>query len=102
MVFQGDQPFITPAVINSLISSFTSSHKGIVIPVYKKKRGHPLLFSNKYFKDVEMLDLSEGLRGLARRFPEDVLEVDSPEPGILRDFDTYDDYLEEINKNTKL
>jgi len=99
LVFQGDQPFITPLIINSLIEAFRGSDKGIVVPVYNKKRGHPLLVANKYFKEVQLIDASDGLRVLAQRFPEDVLEVDTSEPGIIRDFDTYIDYLEEINKN---
>ena len=99
LIFQGDQPFIPAEVINQLIEAYRKSNKGIIIPVYNNKRGHPLLVANKYFKEVERLDPSDGLRGLARRFPEDVLEVISGEPGILRDFDTYDEYLEEINKN---
>lgn len=98
MVFQGDQPFITPAVTNSLIKAYRSSDMGIVIPVYGNKRGHPLLVDCKYRNDIERLDSGMGLRELARRFSDDVLEVPSDEPGILKDFDTYGDYIEQINK----
>jgi molybdenum cofactor cytidylyltransferase len=99
LVFQGDQPFISPAVIRSLINAYLSSAKGIVIPVYNNKRGHPLLVDGKYRNNIELLDPEKGLRELARCFSDDVLEVQSDEPGILRDFDTYEDYMEEINKN---
>ena len=30
--------------------------------------------------------------------PDDVFEVETDEPGILRDFDTYDDYKKEFNQ----
>jgi CTP:molybdopterin cytidylyltransferase MocA len=72
-----------------------------VIPVYNNKRGHPLLVDCKYRNNIGILDPGKGLRELARCFSDDVLEVASDEPGILRDFDTYDDYKEEINKKRK-
>ncbi len=98
MVFQGDQPFITPSVINMVIDAYKTSGKGIVIPVYKGKRGHPLLLDKKYSDRIYSLDPSEGLRSIIYLNSSDVLEVETGEPGILRDFDTYDDYKEEINQ----
>jgi len=98
MVFQGDQPLITSYVINSVIQAYLSSGKGIVIPVYNKRRGHPVLIDNKYRDEIEQLGSDKGLRSLAYNFPDDVLEVSTEEPGILRDFDTYNQYLKEINQ----
>ena len=98
LVFQGDQPLITPKVINSVIEAYRSSGKGIVIPVYEKRRGHPLLVSRKYRDQIEKLDSGEGLRSLAYKYSDDVLEVVTNEAGILRDFDTYDEYKKEINQ----
>ena len=98
LVFQGDQPFISPEVINRVIEGYRSSGKGIVIPVNEKKRGHPILIDRKYLKEIEMLDQQEGLRSLSRKFSEDVLEVETDDSGILRDFDTYDEYKKELNQ----
>lgn len=98
LVFQGDQPFITPAVINSVISAYRSSGKGIIIPVYKGKRGHPLLLDSKYRDMIDTLDPEKGLRSITYTHSADIHEVKTDEPGILRDFDTYDDYKKEINQ----
>jgi len=98
LVFQGDQPLITPEVINSVIEAYSSSGKGIVIPVHNKKRGHPLLLDIKYRDEIEKLHTHEGLRSLAYRFSDDVLEVQTDDPCIFRDFDTYDDYIMEIKQ----
>jgi molybdenum cofactor cytidylyltransferase len=98
LVFQGDQPFISPKVINRVIEGYRSDGKGIVIPVCKGKRGHPLLIDQKYRNDIERLDDKEGLRALSRQFSEDVLEVETDDPGILRDFDTYEEYKKELNQ----
>jgi molybdenum cofactor cytidylyltransferase len=98
LVFQGDQPFIAPKVINRVIEGYRSSGKGIAIPVYKGRRGHPLLIDQKYRNEIECLDDNKGLRSLSHRYSEDVLEVETDDPGILTDFDTYDEYKKELNQ----
>jgi molybdenum cofactor cytidylyltransferase len=98
LVFQGDQPLITPEVINQVLEAYGSSDKGIVIPLFKAKRGHPVLIDRKYRNEIEMLDDKEGLRSLAYRFPSDVHEVETHDSGILRDFDTFEEYKNELNK----
>ena len=98
MVFQGDQPLIKPAAINTVIEAYLSSGKGIVIPIHKKRRGHPILIDRKYRNEVEYLSPARGLRSLAQKFSDDVLEIETEETGILRDFDTYDEYRKEINQ----
>ena len=98
LVFQGDQPFIGPEVINKVIRAYRLSGKGIVIPAFNGKRGHPLLLDSKYRDEIDKLDPAEGLRSLTYLISDDVLEVETDDPGILRDFDTYDDYRKEINQ----
>jgi molybdenum cofactor cytidylyltransferase len=98
LVFQGDQPLITPAIINTVIEAYLLSGIGIVIPVYKNRRGHPVLIDRKYSDEIGKLDAGKGLRSLAYKFSDDVLEVETAEPGILRDFDTYEEYNKEINQ----
>ena len=68
-----------------------------MIPVFSKKRGHPLLIGRKYRDEIEKLDTGIGLRSLALQFSDDVKEVETADSGILRDFDTYEEYKKEIN-----
>lgn len=98
IVFQGDQPLITPDVINTIIRSYRTSEKGIIIPLFMKKRGHPILIDIKYRNNIDKLNPAEGLRSLSYEFSDDVYEVDTYEPAILRDFDTYQQYLQGINQ----
>jgi molybdenum cofactor cytidylyltransferase len=100
MVFPGDQPFIGPGVINKVIDAYRRSGKGIVMPVYKKRRGHPLLLDCKYRNMVIGSEPADGLRNLAQEFPGDVLEVRANAPEILMDFNTKEDYLNAINQNS--
>lgn len=97
LVFQGDQPLITPGAVNVVIDAYRQSGKGIVIPVYNQRRGHPVLIDHKYREEIDHLDASVGLRDLACKFPGDVLEVAVNLPGILIDLDTREEYLKVIN-----
>ena len=97
LIFLGDQPGIPPKVTNSVIDAYMDELVGIVIPVHNHRRGHPLLVDMKYRKEIEHLDLEEGLRALRHHFPDDVMEVEVDEPGILVDIDTREDYKNATN-----
>jgi molybdenum cofactor cytidylyltransferase len=97
LIFLGDQPEIPPGIINAVIDAYNEELKGIVIPVHNYRRGHPLLVDMKYRKKIESLDLEEGLRKLRHHFPEDVLELEVDEAGILVDIDTREDYEKATN-----
>ncbi len=92
LIFLGDQPGISPAVCDAVIKAYNESLHGIVVPVTNHRRGHPLLVDFKYKKEIGRLDLEQGLRALMHHFPQDVLEVEMEEPGILMDIDTPEDY----------
>lgn len=92
LVYLGDQPLIPAYVIDRVISSYKKSKKGIIIPVYKKKRGHPILIHSRYTEEINNLDPEIGLRGLVHSHQDDILEVKVESPGILKDIDDQDDY----------
>lgn len=98
VIFPGDQPMIGPDIINTIINAYRESGKGIVVPVFNKKRGHPLLVDFRYRKEIDNLDRNEGLRALASRFPGDLLEVEAGTSDILRDIDTPEDYEKELEQ----
>jgi molybdenum cofactor cytidylyltransferase len=97
MVFLGDQPMIGPDIINDIIQIFIQTEKGIIIPVFNNRRGHPVLICSKYADDIERSDNRYSLRDFIEKFKDDVLEVAINSPVILRDIDTEEDYLKEIN-----
>jgi molybdenum cofactor cytidylyltransferase len=98
LVVLGDQPKISTTVINKLIDAYKSSGKGIVLPVYKKERGHPVLIDMKYGEEVENLSPEVGLRGTVYNHPEDILEVDVETLSIFQDIDYMEDYKKELKK----
>jgi molybdenum cofactor cytidylyltransferase len=87
-----DQPDVPASVIDLLVEAYRREKKGIVLPVYRKKRGHPLLIDLKYRREIAALPPDAGLRGLLRKHPDDILEVRVSYPGVLKDIDDPDDY----------
>ncbi len=96
IVFLGDQPMVRPELIDRIIDAWQESGKGIIIPVHQKKRGHPVLIDARYRDEVLHLDPENGLRSLMSRHAEDIFELDTNFPSILRDIDTASDYQREL------
>lgn len=92
VVVLGDQPDVLPEVINLLIDAYHRGKKGIVVPVYRRKRGHPILIDLKYRREIKTLRPQIGLRELMQRHPQDILEVRVPDSGVLHDIDVPGDY----------
>jgi len=96
LVVLGDQPSISSSVINKIIDGYNQTEKGIVLPVYNKKRGHPVLIDMKYRDEVKQLSSDIGMHELIHNHAEDVLEVEVGTQRILNDIDTVEDYNKEI------
>lgn len=84
----GDQPYILPSTIKKLLLSLQQSDKGIIIPSYSNRKGHPVVFSAKYFDQLKNLNGDEGARGLIKRNSSDVLFFETFDEGVLVDIDT--------------
>ena len=84
----GDQPFVDSQTIDRLVEEFQAHDKGIAIPVYRGRRGHPIIFSIKYKAQLSGLTSDIGGREIIEEHPDDVLEVAVDCEGIIIDIDT--------------
>jgi molybdenum cofactor cytidylyltransferase len=100
LILLGDQPSVSPTVINDMIRIYTETESGIILPVFKGRRGHPILIDMKYREKVNRLDPKIGLRELIHRHPEDILEMETSNPDIFQDIDDTHDYHKERIKKT--
>jgi molybdenum cofactor cytidylyltransferase len=96
LICLGDQPLIPSGVIDALIEVFRKTKKSIVLPVYRKKRGHPVLIDIRHKKEVLSLNPDMGLRALVYRHSQDVQEVEVKTPHILKDIDRPEDYARDL------
>lgn len=84
MICLGDMPLLRTEDYNSLIRSHTS---GITVPVYKSRRGNPVVFSSAYRHVILDHAQPEGCRQLLEAFRSDVSQVKASDR-ILMDVDT--------------
>lgn len=85
-----DQPFVTSLVFENLINEYYKTEKGIAASAYSETLGTPVLFHQKYFKELLELEGQEGAKKLIKNNADDVVSV-SFEKGNI-DIDTEEDY----------
>ena len=89
----GDLWALRAATVAQLVMAFEGSTRGIAVPVYEGRRGHPVIFDlRRYRHDLLETSGDRGARALLDRVPEDVLEVAVEDPGTVLDVDTPTDY----------
>jgi molybdenum cofactor cytidylyltransferase len=88
----GDQPLVTPAIIDRILAAYAASPSPIVIPVCEGRRGNPVLFSRETFSRIAVLDEDCGARPLFAEYAGRILEVPVADPAIHLDIDTEEDY----------
>jgi molybdenum cofactor cytidylyltransferase len=98
MIVLGDEPLIDSRTVNELIEAFCNHDRGIVIPTYQGRRGHPVIFTRKYRRELLALRGDVGGRKIIGDHPGDVLEVAISCRGICLDIDTPDDLSLEGSK----
>jgi len=84
----GDQPFVHPATIDTLVSTYEGSRAPIVIPTHKGARGNPVLFDRRVFPQIAGIRGDIGAKHVVEENAADVLEVEVPDRGVLVDIDT--------------
>ena len=98
LVALGDQPTLTSDLVGRMIRAFRDEGRGIVVPVYGGRPGHPVLFSVRYRQEVLTGYDDVGLRGVRRAHPDDVFELRVTTSGVLADMDYPEDYRQELAK----
>lgn len=99
MVVLGDQPSITTELIDQMLQSFATTEKSILVPLYKGKRGHPILFSSLYRDEILTQHGDVGLRGLLHGHSNDIFELAVSTASVLCDMDCPEDYRRELGMN---
>lgn len=100
----GDQPLLTPQIVNDLISLYEESRPGALVaaPVFEGRRGNPTLFSATLKDELLRASGDAGGRGIIRRLetesPEQIVFHRLPNDDIFLDIDTEEDYERMLRK----
>ncbi|MGH9379060.1 MAG: nucleotidyltransferase family protein [Thermoanaerobaculia bacterium] len=93
LILPCDQPLLTAADLDRLITAHESAHAWIVLPRASRRRGAPTLFDRSLFGDLARLEGDAGGRQLFERLADRILEVELPDPRSLEDVDTAEDLI---------
>lgn len=89
----GDEPIVDSDFLYLMIQEMENNqNKALIIsPIYKGKKGHPLLFHRKLFEEIQKLRAPQTLRDVIHIYADRMIVVDAPEWTIM-DIDTSEDY----------
>lgn len=78
-----DHPLISAELVGTLIDRFYSSGKFVVLPTYKGRRGHPVIFSAALYDELLAAPLELGARAVVWAHASEVLEIPTEEDGVV-------------------
>lgn len=93
-----DHPYLNPSLVDRMIESFYASQKLIVLPRYKTRRGHPVIFSASLFGELLKAPLDQGAKAVVNAHRDDTLELETDEAGITIDIDTPEEYRQHVKE----
>jgi molybdenum cofactor cytidylyltransferase len=89
VVCLGDMPLIDAKLIDRLIEALEPDRGHLIaVPVSDNRRGNPVLWSRRFFRELMTLDGDIGARNLIARHVEAVVEVAVEGHGAFLDIDT--------------
>ncbi len=87
----GDQPMLSPTVVNAILHAYDQTGGPFIVPIYDGEWGNPVLLARATWPLLDNLKGDTGARPVLRKHMDMVLEV--PVPGsLLDDIDTPEDY----------
>lgn len=101
MIVLGDQPLIQTSTIDLVAEAFRASCDAIAVPVYRGRRGHPIVIPARFIPEVLTKYDDVGLRGLLHAHPDSVKEIQVSSDAILEDMDYPEDYRAALRKFEK-
>jgi CTP:molybdopterin cytidylyltransferase MocA len=78
-----DHPIVSADLVAKLIAEFDSTGKPIVLPTYRGRRGHPVIFRASLYDELLAASPEVGARQVVWAHQADVVEVPTEEKGIV-------------------
>lgn len=93
-----DHPYINPDLVNLMIDRFYETNKLIVVPRYRGRRGHPVIFSSALFAELLAAPLDQGAKTVVHAHRDETLEIDTEDEGVIIDIDTPEEYRKHVKE----
>jgi molybdenum cofactor cytidylyltransferase len=91
-----DHPYINSDLVNLMIDRFYETRKLIVVPRYRERRGHPVIFSKALFGELLAAPLDQGAKAVVHAHRDDTLEIETHDEGAIIDIDTPEEYRRHV------
>ncbi|MBM4308839.1 MAG: molybdenum cofactor cytidylyltransferase [Deltaproteobacteria bacterium] len=92
----GDMPSLKSRTIDAILRAFREEKGNIILPSFRGRQGHPVLFHRKYKGELLKLKGDTGGKSIIMKHPEDVFVVPIKSEGVIRDIDTWVEYKKEL------
>ena len=88
----GDMPELRAGLLRTLLATWRGSGKGILVPVFDGRRGHPVVIAGSYRGALLASSGDVGARRLLAENEGDVALCEVMDPAVVADLDTSGDY----------
>jgi molybdenum cofactor cytidylyltransferase len=99
LVWPVDHPLVRTDTVFAVIEGFATSGAPMVIPTFKGRRGHPVLFASRVFSEIHGADPSIGARAVVHAHA-DRYELVVDDRGVIVDIDSPADYARVLGGTT--
>ena len=93
------EPYEYRLLAQQFLDFYKQDEKVIIQPVFKKKRGNPVIFSSFYKNVILETEDTEGCRSVVQAHKKHVKLVEMPTNHVLQDVDFIEDYKRLISNN---
>jgi molybdenum cofactor cytidylyltransferase len=91
-----DHPFIGAELVNLMVDRFYETKKLIVLPRYRDRRGHPVIFSKMLFAELLGTPVDQGAKAVVHAHRQETLEIVTEDEGVTIDIDTPEEYRRHV------
>jgi molybdenum cofactor cytidylyltransferase len=92
-----DKPIIKESTYTYIINEYLKVKPLLMLPLYRGKRGHPVIVNKALFPEVCNVSGPGGLRSLLAKYPDKIYELELEDEGVILDIDYYSEYLKYRN-----
>jgi molybdenum cofactor cytidylyltransferase len=95
-----DHPLISSELVDGLIEQFYATRAKVVLPVFERRRGHPVIFSSALYGELENAPMEVGARSVVWKYRMEVSEFVTTEEGCVLNLNDPETF-ERLNRSTE-
>jgi len=93
-----DHPLISQAVVAALIEAFDRSGKLIALPMFRGRRGHPVIFRSTLYGELLAASPELGARQVVWAHADDIVEIPTEEEGVILNLNDREDLKQAMRR----